>query len=256
VMSDGYDCDPPEALVAEQYFLEAEDVLRQCLQTMRNPLPLHLVRLIELAVEMRNPVATDLVAYALEMPNLTVEDRHNIKLLQAKSSSFEAGSVGSQFAAIEVSGSGGELFNAPAAMTKNVHSLNCHQAQPVSADAGHLTVKIDGAHQKKVPFDQIKAMATGVIREENQKPYLLIDLIFDPLFDILPQHRVLRIDSRDFNPKVMVPGAPDAKTAFARFIQVLLKRSGADPLPDANAIHGNPYADFPDLRAYERAIYF
>jgi len=92
--------------------------------------------------------------------------------------------------------------------------------------------------------------------EADQKPRLLIDLMFDPNQTVLPQPRVMRFSSADFDIRDLLHKATDAQTVYAQMLAGLLDRSGTVPLPERNAVLGKPYAIFDSVRALERTTYF
>jgi len=115
---------------------------------------------------------------------------------------------------------------------------------------------INGKHTRQIEYATIKVLAVGAIREPGTKPVLVIDLVFDTLYDVLEHHRVLRMTSTGFNPMKLIPDQTNAGAAFKRLIQILLMKSGAEGLPDASSVSGNPYANYNSIKAYEQTIYF
>lgn len=250
------------ALVTESYFVEAQNILKHTYKNMPNPNVRLLMPLMELAADLQSEVGLEIADTLREQPDF---DSHD--LLDSYVETIEHGlKHGSELqnASVELSAGSESIALADAhefdgfdtAPKKNVHSLKTYIAVPQAMDDKALTLLVGGKSQKRTPYSAIKAIAVGAIREPGKKPVLLIDLIFDRLVDVGEHHRVLRMRSSDFNPIKLMPQMNNPKEAFKRFVDLLLRGSGAEAYPSKDEALGNAYRNFRTLREYEKTIYY
>lgn len=91
------------------------------------------------------------------------------------------------------------------------------------------------------------------MRGISEKPILVIDLVLNWMSSSQEPLRVMRFRSDQFNPRLVVPGAPNALEAMRALLDAILAATDATALPDASAARGRPFAEFSDLSAYQRA---
>ena len=93
------------------------------------------------------------------------------------------------------------------------------------------------------------------IKPATEKPFLMIDLLMD-----IPQEsqeaiiRLIRLSSNRFNPRKLVPKAPDALRAFRSFIMALMKISNAKPYPTIESVRCQKFVDFTSVEEYEKKL--
>ena len=109
--------------------------------------------------------------------------------------------------------------------------------------------------QKAVVLSKVKMISVIRIRPTTEPPFLLIDLIMDT-----PQKtqsgiiKIIRLSSNRFNPKKLVPKAPNPMVAFRTFIMALMKISKAKPYPTIESVKCQKFVDFVSIKEYEKKL--
>jgi membrane associated rhomboid family serine protease len=132
------------------------------------------------------------------------------------------------------------------------HSLQVMEAVPVAMDDGTLTIDVSGK-RRRMKLSQVQAIGVGGIQREQQRPYLVVDLLLDPPWSDRMSLRVLRLASTSFDPREIIGGA-DAMQAFRHFLEKTLALSEAVPLPDPDAARGNPFRTFSSIDEYQSQV--
>lgn len=239
------------ALIDDDFLLEAEELIERGLDRAPNLPPEILKRTAAYTLRMKNKLGFKVIDAALAAPQLTPQQKQEFSAMREELAQL-----------LDDGGMDGELavsdFN-PAPFTeekvRNVHALKAWPVIPKALSRHAITVTLPNGADKEVTYDQIKVIGVGVIME-GAKPYLLVDLMFDPLHAVLEQHRVLRINSSAFDIRALLPQAPNPGVAFQKLVGGLLARSGADPIPSRDEALGQPYARYPSIRLFERKSYF
>jgi len=242
-----------EVLIADQFYLEAEEVLTKSFRLADKPTVNHLIHMLELTIEMKNELGLEVVAAAQANSECSEMERARLKEL-AEELAEALGLQGGLQGGLEISEADPLPFTE--GLEKKVHSLKVVSVRPLALAPREMTVALGSEKQRSIAYNMIKVIGVGLIREADQKPRLLIDLMFDPIQAVLPQHRIMRFSSADFDIRGLLPKAIDAHTAYAQMLAGLLDRSGAVPLPERNAVLGKPYAIFDSVRTFERTTYF
>jgi hypothetical protein len=132
------------------------------------------------------------------------------------------------------------------------HTLQVMEAMPTALAVGKLTIQVQGA-TRRLTLDQIQAVGVAGVRRDDQRPFLVVDLLLDPPWSDRTQLRVLRLLSTAFDPRVVVGGS-DPTQAFRKLIGEILRVSEAVPLPDPNSAMGNPFRTYPSLADYQNQV--
>jgi membrane associated rhomboid family serine protease len=205
-----------------------------------------LTRLARLAAAAHSASAAAFIEAALVHPELSPEMRGELESLAAAQPpplpEAEDPSLGP--APIDVT-------PAPEAETV-AHSLQVMEAVPVAMEDGALTIEV-GGKRRRMNLNQVQAIGVGGIQREQQRPYLVVDLLIDPPWSDRHSLRVLRIASTDFDPRKIIGGA-DAMQAFRHFLDRALTASEAVPLPDPDAARGNPFRTFSSIEEYQSEV--
>ena len=241
-------------LIKQEFYYEAEEILNKSFQVTPNA-PFHnLIRMVELSVLMKSAIGLKFVEAAEKLPeNVGLEHK---KLMDFKAQLVQIKKLNPSVSDEGIPLSQGEANITESIVEKNIHSLNVFETVPQKFGPEEFHVLIQNQHKKQIQYNHIKALAVGVIREDGAKPILLVDLLFDPIGEVLEKHRVLRFNSSQFNPVQFITNAPNANAAYKRIIGALLKKSGADPLPDQQAVQGNPYPIYSSVAHFEKATYY
>ena len=128
--------------------------------------------------------------------------------------------------------------------------LVVREARLLAIEEKGLRLEIGKGVTKLLDHGSVGKMAVAVISEPGASPYLLLDLVLDGAAPL----RLVRISSRETSAPALLPQAP-AKQAWQHLAARLLQTCGAFPLPSANAVVGRDYAVFPNVAAFESAIY-
>ncbi len=115
-----------------------------------------------------------------------------------------------------------------------------------------LTIEVQGG-SRRVALTQIQAVAVGGVRRDNERPFLVVDLMLDGPWSERRRLRSLRVLSSSFDPRSLV-GGPDAMQAFREFLDQLIASSQAVPLPDPDTARGNPFRTFRSVEHYQREV--
>jgi membrane associated rhomboid family serine protease len=130
-------------------------------------------------------------------------------------------------------------------------ALDVLQAIPVELTDSALRLEIIGVGKKKLRYAQVQALAAGAIGMGPNGPVLVADLVLnwrDGRDDAL---KIVRLRSDRFDPSALVGSGEAATAAMRRLIELLLERSGAQPLPDPRSARGSPFCEFPDFETYQ-----
>jgi membrane associated rhomboid family serine protease len=143
---------------------------------------------------------------------------------------------------------------ATAASTPRFHEAKIVDAVPVSIGETRIELAQIGGRRGHIDFARVQAIAVGAVNGITTKPVLVIDLLANwnevdggPL-------RTLRVRSDTFDALTLVPAASSPAEAFRSFLELLLSRSNAVPLPDSAGARGRPFRVFGNLTTYEREV--
>ncbi|MEM1180137.1 MAG: hypothetical protein AAGM22_17480 [Acidobacteriota bacterium] len=125
---------------------------------------------------------------------------------------------------------------------------------PEAVDGERLTLRFPNGQRKGLPLRQVQALAAVRIDEGTGDAYVLIDLFLDSLWSDVEELRVVRMRTRDFEPRTLVPAAADSQLALVTLLSNVLASSGAQPLPDAEAACGRPFHGFASIAEYQRRV--
>lgn len=127
-------------------------------------------------------------------------------------------------------------------------------ALPISLEDGALALEIEGRGKISLSYHKIDALAAAAVRGLGPRPVLVVDLVLNWMSLTAEPLRVIRFRSDQFDPRKLVPAASSATQALRALLGSLLRASDATPLPDADAAHGRPFVEFPNLMAYEQEV--
>ncbi len=127
---------------------------------------------------------------------------------------------------------------------------------PRSIDDAGLMVERDGAPPSRLAFKTVRAIAVAGIQPPGERGQLLVDLLLDLPEGASDAVRAVRMRSSRFDPRKVLPEtADDAPVEALRLlVHELLERTGAEPLPDREAVLGRPFAVFPSESSYEHEV--
>jgi hypothetical protein len=117
-----------------------------------------------------------------------------------------------------------------------------------------LYFRLDSGRKAKVAYAEIQAIAVAAVRDVSSKPVVVIDLLLNWTELGATPLRSIRLRSDQFDPAGLVESGGSPTENLRAFLQELMKRSDARPLPDADAVAGRPFRVFKFLRGYQRRI--
>jgi tetratricopeptide (TPR) repeat protein len=127
-------------------------------------------------------------------------------------------------------------------------------AMPVALDPEGLRIEADGGAKKRVPLEKLEAISVAAVGGLSEKPVILIDLVMNWSSGGDEPLKVIRLRGDRFDARAFVRDAQSPLDALRAFVGVLLRESGATPLPDEQSANGMPFASFGDLTSYQRDI--
>ena len=136
--------------------------------------------------------------------------------------------------------------------TVPAHTLRIMEAVPRAVSDASLSLTVSG-NARRLDLDDVQAIGVAGIAEQGSKPFLVVDLLLDPVWSEQPSLRVVRLVSTAFDPRKVV-GGTDSMAAFRSLIDSLLRISEAVPLPDPDGARGHPFRSFSSLAAYEHEV--
>ena len=125
---------------------------------------------------------------------------------------------------------------------------------PVQFAADHIVLQTGAGVRSKLLLSRIQAVASAVVEDVSAKPILVIDLLLnwrDADADVL---KIVRMRSNSFDPRALLPNAGAGMEALRAMLSHLHRGAGAEPLPSAAAIAGQPFSRFGRLVDYEREV--
>jgi len=140
----------------------------------------------------------------------------------------------------------------PIDVGKFARVLDMVSAVPTELDDEGLHIATRGGSKKRVLYERIEAIGVCAVQGLSQKPVLLVDLVLN-WKHADEKLRLIRMRADRFDPRTLVP-ADSALESFRQLVTMLLERTDATPLPDRQAVLGNPFAAFDDQAVYERTV--
>lgn len=211
-----------------------------------------LVRAARLAVELGVPAAAALVEGAGSNPDVPSDTLEELRQELSRRSRATGASTGGDGA-----GGGGEeedeqqTIEVAAAVR---HTLKIMEAVPVRLEAEGLVLKVGGG-ERLLRHEQVLALATvGIRGDGQQRPFVVVDLLLDSPWSESVALRVVRVNSTSFDPRPIVNAEGSPVDGLRQLLGVLLKATGAVPLPDPEAVRGHPFAMFDSLKEYESQV--
>lgn len=212
------------------------DVLERGIERIPKIPPQPLVKSVQLAVQINSPIGHQLIEKALDAPDIT-RDQRNLFISLANQLPANA--------------------ETPAIIS---HDLKIIQPKiiavtPLELGQSNITVQTQGGTTREIAYQQIRAVAVGLIREADLSPYLTVDLMIDDPEQAFAFHRVMRILSNETNIHHLIADAPNAAIAYKTLVGAILQNSDGIPLPTHDGVFGEPYTTFESMADFEQKVY-
>ncbi len=133
-------------------------------------------------------------------------------------------------------------------------TLRVVEAVPVGLGATEIRLRIGDKGERSLPLEQVQAVAVAGIKPPGGGSHLVLDLLLDSLWGSGETVRVVRLDSRTFDPRRILGVEGSPMEAFRGLVDVILKGSDGVPLPGPEAVMGRPFATFESIEAYEGEV--
>jgi membrane associated rhomboid family serine protease len=140
----------------------------------------------------------------------------------------------------------------PIDLDLETRTLTVVAANPLEFESDALLIEAVGS-QKRVPYQRIQAVSVAAVDGLGERTVILIDLIPNWTASEEPL-RVIRLRSDRFDPRRLSGAEGNALDAVRAFVELLLERCGATPLPDLRSAKGLPFVAFADLASYHRGV--
>jgi len=131
--------------------------------------------------------------------------------------------------------------------------LRVRSAVPLGLQESGLALDVVGSGKTTLPFDRIEALSVAAVEGLSKKAVVVVDAVLNWRSPPDEPLKTIRFRSDEFSPRALAPAADSAVEALRAVLAEILSRSGATPLPDAEAASGRPFATYPSLDAYQRA---
>ncbi len=137
---------------------------------------------------------------------------------------------------------------------RSARTLDAVVAVPLElADEGIEIQTLDGK-KKLVRYERVEAAAVSAVHGLATKPVLVLDLVLNWKAPASETLRVIRLRGDRYDPRRFFPGHASAVDALRSIVKIVLERSGAAPLPDAESAEGRPFASFDAVDTYHRQV--
>lgn len=144
---------------------------------------------------------------------------------------------------------------APIDIDLEERALTALDAIPVECGGDGVDVVVVRSGAKKlVPYQSIDAVAVAAVQGIGRRPVIVVDLVLNWMTPANEQLRVVRLRGDKFDPRTLVSGFDSPSEALRQFLERLIERAAATPLPDPAAAHGRPFASFASLADYHRIV--
>ncbi|MBI5018082.1 MAG: rhomboid family intramembrane serine protease [Deltaproteobacteria bacterium] len=221
-----------EALGRDGRREESEGVAQSAAEEAQPDTPVGvLVRLARLAV---GPARARVASLALDHPELSPELR------------------------VEVTGAAPELpsrepvVHPPAAGPARARPGSAASAIPLSLQGRTLVLDVEGLGRRALDLGRVRSVAGAAVDGEGpEKSWLVLDLLLEAPTAGAKNPSAVRLDTRRFDPRHLVPTEADGRDAFLCLAAAVLLASGAAWLLGEDP---RRLARYPSLPAYERAL--
>ena len=129
------------------------------------------------------------------------------------------------------------------------------EAIPVALREQGIVLQLSAERQALLAWSRVQALAVAGVRDLGPKPVLLLDLLLNwNDFEGEGPLKLVRLRSDRFDARRLGPGAVSQTDALRVVAALVLERSGATPLPDAEGARGRPFRVYDDVARYEREV--
>ncbi len=147
-------------------------------------------------------------------------------------------------------GDGGDLtqFGAPG------DAFPCHlvtPAAPVALESESLVLEIESGGFRSVSYTAVSVVCVAGVRGLGPRPIVVVDVFATDPANSEIGLCIYRLRCDRFDPRRLVYDEKDQMVALQSFLEQILERTQARPLPDPAAARANPVKVFESLEAYQ-----
>lgn len=125
---------------------------------------------------------------------------------------------------------------------------------PLGISDDRLTLKTETMGERNLPLRAIKAISTAQIAPAGAPRFLVIDLFLDDPAQEAESLRIMRMSSRQFDPRGIFPESNSLVEAYQRLLWKMLQVSRARPMPSQDVVLLKQGRSFSSMTDYEKTI--
>ncbi len=124
-------------------------------------------------------------------------------------------------------------------------------ANPIAMESGSLVVEIEGGEFRSIPYTAVSVVAVAGVAGLGPKPVVVVDVFATDPANSGSGLCIYRLRGDRFDPRRLVAYEKEPLAALRSFLEQILERTRARPLPDPAAARANPVKLFESLEAYQ-----
>jgi len=124
-------------------------------------------------------------------------------------------------------------------------------ANPIALESGSLVVEIESDAFRSVPYPAVSVVSVAGVGGLGPRPVVIVDVFATDPANSESGLCIYRLRGDRFDPRRLVPYEKDPLAALRSFLEQILERTQARPLPDPAAARANPVKLFESLEAYQ-----
>ena len=124
-------------------------------------------------------------------------------------------------------------------------------AVPVALESGTLVLEIESGGFRSVPYPAVSVVSVAGVGGLGPRPIVMVDVFATDPANSESGLCIYRLRGDRFDPRRLVSDEKDPMAALRSFLEQILERTQARPLPDPAAARANPVKVFESLEAYQ-----
>jgi hypothetical protein len=124
-------------------------------------------------------------------------------------------------------------------------------AAPVALESGSLVLEIESGGFRSVSYPAVSVVSVAGVGGLGPRPIIVVDVFVTDPANSESGLCIYRLRGDRFDPRRLVSYEKDPMAALRSFLEEILERTQARPLPDPAAARANPVKMFESLEAYQ-----
>jgi len=124
-------------------------------------------------------------------------------------------------------------------------------ATPVALESGSLVLEIESGGFRSVPYPAVSVVSVAGVGGLGPRPIVIVDVFATDPANSESGLCIYRLRGDRFDPRRLASDDKDPMAALRSFLEQILERTQARPLPDPAAARANPVKVFESLEAYQ-----